>query len=249
MLIFFYLLNIILIPRLFFYIKDEPLTLTRLLIKLLITLILFSLIKIQLSSIILLLLIFGVFTVFYYVEKKSVKINVVRFLELISLIILVNIFTSGLFGSEFSEPVLDFMNGISHAFLFTENASDFNWDAILKISAGILLVLNEVNLVIRIIFQEFDLLPKSEDAELHIKLDAREYNAGRIIGMLERLLLFILILLNQFGAIGLIIAAKAFARFKALDIREFAEYVLIGTLLSVVLSFAVTLWIKYQLIL
>jgi hypothetical protein len=46
------------------------------------------------------------------------------------------------------------------------------------------------------------------------------------------------ILRGQYGAIGFVLAAKAFTRFKALDDRPFAEYVLIGTLLSACLALA-----------
>ena len=35
---------------------------------------------------------------------------------------------------------------------------------------------------------------------------------------------------------GFVLAAKSFARFKELDKREFAEYVLIGTLISMILA-------------
>jgi len=64
-------------------------------------------------------------------------------------------------------------------------------------------------------------------------LDRREYNAGRFIGVLERLLVYLAVLQGQYMAIDLILAAKGFARFKELDERDFAEYVLIGTLLLV----------------
>ncbi len=43
-------------------------------------------------------------------------------------------------------------------------------------------------------------------------------------------------LLGQYGAVGLIIAAKSLARFKALEDREFAESYLIGTLASLLLA-------------
>jgi hypothetical protein len=52
------------------------------------------------------------------------------------------------------------------------------------------------------------------------------------ISLLERVLLYGFILQGQYGAIGLVIPAKAFTRFKAPDDRSVAEYVLIGTLLS-----------------
>jgi hypothetical protein len=45
-----------------------------------------------------------------------------------------------------------------------------------------------------------------------------------------------LVVLGQFGALGLVVAAKSLARFKALEDREFAEYFLIGTLASLLLA-------------
>ncbi len=60
-------------------------------------------------------------------------------------------------------------------------------------------------------------------------------DAGRYIGMLERLLILTFIFVNQFPAIGFLIAAKSILRFG--DIRESgnrkgAEYILIGTMIS-----------------
>jgi hypothetical protein len=59
---------------------------------------------------------------------------------------------------------------------------------------------------------------------------------GRTIGALERALAMTLVVLGQFGALGLVVAAKSLARFKALEDRDFAEYFLIGTLASVLLA-------------
>jgi len=60
-------------------------------------------------------------------------------------------------------------------------------------------------------------------------------NAGTYIGMLERLFVFGFILMQQWAAIGLLIAAKSVFRFGDLNKgknRKLTEYVLIGTLLS-----------------
>ena len=54
--------------------------------------------------------------------------------------------------------------------------------------------------------------------------------------MLERLIVFALVSRGEFGALGLVIAAKGLARFKDLQEREFAEYFLVGTMLSMVLA-------------
>lgn len=59
--------------------------------------------------------------------------------------------------------------------------------------------------------------------------------AGKFIGMLERFLVFGFILLQQWPAIGWLIAAKSILRFSDLSRakdRKLTEYVLIGTLLS-----------------
>ncbi len=95
---------------------------------------------------------------------------------------------------------------------------------------GLLLSANEANLVIRAVFDRLDLKPRPRADALTV--DEGEFNRGRVIGMLERLLLYSFVLQAQYGAIGFVLAAKAFTRSKALDDRAFAEYVLIGTLLS-----------------
>ncbi|MDP3462706.1 MAG: DUF3307 domain-containing protein [Bacteroidales bacterium] len=57
-------------------------------------------------------------------------------------------------------------------------------------------------------------------------------NAGTWIGVLERLIIFFLVLISQYEAIGLLIAAKSIIRLKEGE-QKMSEYVLIGTLLSV----------------
>ena len=54
----------------------------------------------------------------------------------------------------------------------------------------------------------------------------------RMDGVLERLVIYLLVLIGQYEAIGLLIAAKSIIRLREGD-RKMSEYVLIGTLLSV----------------
>ena len=75
-------------------------------------------------------------------------------------------------------------------------------------------------------------------------------NAGKYIGMLERLFVFGFILAGQWSAIGLLIAAKSVFRFGDLNKgnnRKLTEYVLIGTLLSFGLAILTGLLYKYLL--
>lgn len=57
--------------------------------------------------------------------------------------------------------------------------------------------------------------------------------AGELIGVLERLVTFALVLNGALAAVGFVIAAKAAARFPEFKDKAFAEYFLIGTLTSV----------------
>jgi hypothetical protein len=69
-----------------------------------------------------------------------------------------------------------------------------------------------------------------------IELDHKSLpNAGKYIGMMERLFVFLFIILGRWDAIGLLITAKSVFRFndlKASNNRKLTEYILIGTFLS-----------------
>lgn len=70
-------------------------------------------------------------------------------------------------------------------------------------------------------------------------------NAGKWIGILERLIVFVLVINKQYEAIGLLIAAKSILRFnetKGAQLRT--EYLLIGTLISMVIAITTGLFIK-----
>ncbi len=73
-------------------------------------------------------------------------------------------------------------------------------------------------------------------------------NAGMWIGMLERVLIFIFILVDQFGAIGFLIFAKSVFRFSgrigSRRRRKETEYILIGTLLSFAIAILVGLAVR-----
>jgi len=69
-----------------------------------------------------------------------------------------------------------------------------------------------------------------------IELDHKSLpNAGKYIGILERLFVLVFIILGRWEAIGLLITAKSVFRFNDLkesNSRKLTEYILIGTLLS-----------------
>jgi Protein of unknown function (DUF3307) len=66
-------------------------------------------------------------------------------------------------------------------------------------------------------------------------------NGGRLIGQLERGLIYILVLTGQAAGIGFLIAAKSVLRFSdTRDDRLISEYVIIGTLASVTWAIVVS---------
>lgn len=62
-------------------------------------------------------------------------------------------------------------------------------------------------------------------------------NAGLYIGWLERFLILTALLLQSPSAVGLVLAIKAIARYPEFKSVRFAEYVIIGTMLSLSLAF------------
>jgi hypothetical protein len=60
--------------------------------------------------------------------------------------------------------------------------------------------------------------------------------SGRLIGILERTLSLVLILVGQWAALAILIGAKSIARFDELKDRRFSEYYLIGTLTSLLVA-------------
>lgn len=76
-------------------------------------------------------------------------------------------------------------------------------------------------------------------------------NGGRQIGMLERLLAMLLILINQPGGLGLLLAAKSILRFgevKDSSHRKVAEYIIIGTFMSFGLAITTSILVRAGLL-
>lgn len=123
------------------------------------------------------------------------------------------------------------------------------WGRVLLLAAGYWYACAGGAVLVR---RVLDLVPVSESSTSRgpkggISVPAAELSRGLLIGVLERGLALTLVLIDQFGALGLILAAKALARFRALDDRDFAEYVLIGTLTSLLLALLVGVGIRIVL--
>lgn len=99
---------------------------------------------------------------------------------------------------------------------------------------GALLLSSPTAVVIKVVIARF--IPTKSAISLQ--------NAGKFIGILERLLIYVFVLTGHFEAVGFLLAAKSIFRFG--DLREanelkLTEYVLIGTLLSFGIALGVAL--------
>lgn len=91
----------------------------------------------------------------------------------------------------------------------------------------ILLIWKPVNITIKKV-----LSPYKPTDSLDIS-DAEDKNTGGFIGLLERIIILIFLSIKQYSAIGLVLTAKSIARYnKIAEDKTFAEYYLLGTLLS-----------------
>lgn len=104
----------------------------------------------------------------------------------------------------------------------------FNLPLVITILPGILFLFKPANITFKIIFGGYAPLEKDS-----ISISG----AGAVIGSLERILMLIFLGLNQFAAVGLIMTAKSIARYDKISKDPiFAEYYLIGTLYSILVT-------------
>ncbi|OHE83025.1 MAG: hypothetical protein A3G75_07770 [Verrucomicrobia bacterium RIFCSPLOWO2_12_FULL_64_8] len=107
---------------------------------------------------------------------------------------------------------------------------------------GLLVAMSEMNLAVRAVFDGLDLQPRMAESE---EVDVVAYDRGRIIGFLERALAYLFVLAGNYLVVGLLLIAKVMIYNRRNEDRVTAEYGLIGTLLSAILSIAVAELVKY----
>lgn len=72
----------------------------------------------------------------------------------------------------------------------------------------------------------------------------KEPPVGSVIGKLERIIIAILVICGEIGAIGFVLTAKSLARYKQLSEKDFAEKYLVGTLSSTAIAIITVLLLK-----
>lgn len=102
-----------------------------------------------------------------------------------------------------------------------------NSSYVLAYATGYIFLTYPTAILMRELLQVFDFKPNQKD-------DDSLSNAGRAIGILERIIIFTLVIVNQYTAIGFLVAAKSILRIKG-DTKDGeikTEYIIVGTFLS-----------------
>ena len=245
---FVYLLGMVMLCRLPF-LGDQPLSKPRWLIMSGLQLMFCLVLNITWSWLALIIILFAInFLLFYRENTRQQVIYGLRFSTLVIFFVTFSILFSAPINPGFNQAVIDGLKPVNDYMLILQALNNAGWLNINAIIMGSLLVTTEINFFIRYVFSAFNLIPQiavsEPDQPATAVVDSKEYNAGRFIGILERILIFFFVLMSQYTAIAFIIAAKGFTRFKDLDQREFAEYVLIGTLLSSSSAVLAALFVK-----
>lgn len=193
--------------------------------------------------------------VFFWEPQLGSRVEMARGYRLLGFLmqVLVPVYV-GSFGSGFSfSPVASAIAShlVEHlSFLVPVYPGEFY--RVSLVAFGLLVLANETNILVRMVFHSLALEPRLPEAVGEDQqepeagdIDTVEYNAGRVIGILERWLMFLVVLWSSdLSALAFIIAAKGLARFRQLEEKAFAEYMLVGTLLSALSAILVGVYIK-----
>ncbi|WP_417290077.1 DUF3307 domain-containing protein [Corallibacter sp.] len=116
-------------------------------------------------------------------------------------------------------------------YLFTNQVFDISnviSENTLLLITCLLFLTQPVSIIMKVIFNKWNI-------EKLTKGNESLKDAGKYIGILERLLVFVFIITNHWEAVGFLITAKSVFRFgdlKESKHRKLTEYILIGTLIS-----------------
>lgn len=94
------------------------------------------------------------------------------------------------------------------------------------------------NILIKLVLKHYSVNVPKDNAD--------GFNAGALIGTIERWLLLVFVCMQRYDALGLLIAAKSIIRYSEKDTAK-TEYVLAGTLLSIFIAVIAGLLLNWLL--
>ena len=243
---YIYLLNVVMISRMMYLFSDRYLSRKQWVVSLFILIL--GMLVFEVNGMFCVLLTFLIIDCFVVNQIEKIKKfeNASDFIRLINFIII--ILVSSFFFSErnsihFNNQIRSIFYSIDQLTVFSFLYSKYRIEKLIIDIFGLLLVSNEMNIVLRTIFSLLGLVinkRSTEEGVPIININNGDYKSGRIVGILERVLMYIFIINGNISSIAFILTAKSIVRFKELNDKSFAEYFLVGTLLSSLLAIVVS---------
>ena len=192
---------------------------------------------------ILLLALYTIIDTLLVLSKKSNDIKRCA-ATIINIFIIILVSNSIYFDHSMSKVVADILEYIERTFAIQPVYARVLLSKTLLVIIGGILICFESNYLILAILSKYTQFQKLAAA----RVDQGDIQGmGRIIGYLERLIAYLLIITGNISAIAFVLAAKALARFKELEDKAFAEYFLIGTMASLSFTMILSFIIQYLL--
>ncbi|MFN2373872.1 MAG: hypothetical protein ABR545_08675 [Cyclonatronaceae bacterium] len=235
--LFFAILNLVLLARLRLTFRDRGATVADQVLMAAVPMLILPFLQISTGWFILLVWLLMVPGLTYLAERASQNLNRNRGLLLMLHIVVAGLLSSGFSVLQSGLLVDDLLQLIHQNFV---PVTSVNWVGVQVVLFGLLLIINEMNIIIRYLMEIMNLKPLPKEVA---GFDEQDYNTGRVIGLLERIFIYILVLAAQFTAVGFILTAKGIIRYPELKNKTFAEYVLIGTLLSALSALITALFV------
>jgi hypothetical protein len=237
--LFFAILNLVLLARLRLTFRDRGATVADHVLMAAVPMLILPFLQISTAWFILLGWLLIVPGLTYLAERASQNLNLNRNRGLLLMlhIVVAGLLSSGFPGLQSGMLVDDLLHLIHQNFV---PVISVNWLGVQVVLFGLLLIINEMNIIIRYLMEIMNLKPLPKEVA---GFDEQDYNTGRVIGLLERIFIYILVLAGQFTAVGFILTAKGIIRYPELKNKTFAEYVLIGTLLSALSALVTALFV------
>ena len=140
----------------------------------------------------------------------------------------------------FIDQLLHIISIVGLSLLLYTDDFDFSWtldNRLILLIICVAFLTKPTSIIMQIIFSKWNISKLTKDNE-SLK------DAGKYIGVLERLLVFIFIVVGHWEAVGFLITAKSVFRFGDLTAskeRKLTEYILIGTLISFGIAITISL--------
>ncbi|GAB4328554.1 MAG: hypothetical protein Kow0037_02980 [Calditrichia bacterium] len=236
-----YSLSLLLVFRLIFYFPDKRLILKNRFLKIAFEFVVLLPVICQWHHLFILLIVVLINTLEHLAERHFSQVYPARLTGLLLLLLSFGFFSHLNWNAWIFSLLQKLPNNFWVSQLQKADAGYFWW-----LCFGWLLSLNETNIFIRHLLNTLNLAPVNPEQPR--QLDEQQYNRGRVIGFLERTAVYFLVFFGQYATIGLLLTAKGITRYKKLEERDFAEYFLIGTLLSTLTAGGLALIFRYLIL-